>query len=444
MLEGRLWSKLPMFALPVAATAILEQLFSASDVAVVGNFTGAASTASVAAVGANTPISGLIVNLFIGVALGANVVVAQALGRRDQATVDRAVHTAVLMALIAGLMVAIIGEILAAPFLTLLKVPEDVFSLALLYLRIYLLGMPVILLYNFESAIFRSVGETRMPLLALTFSGVVNVLLNLFFVIVLHRTVDGVAMATVIANGISAAILFRRLTTTHLPIRMTPRRLRIDWQVLGQILRIGLPAGVQGAMFGISNLVVQSAINALGVVAMAASSAAFYIEVITFDILNAFGQACTTFVGQNYGAGQYQRCRRVMLLCIAEAALAIAFVLALVVVFGKPMLSIFNDTPAVIALGYIRLMVIMPAHFFSMVYEVLSGYLRGFGISLVPAILTVIGVCGLRVAWVQLVLPLAPNFTTLMIVYPVTLLTTAIFLIIATCVFHPVRKLEKA
>lgn len=211
MLHGSIWNKLPLFALPVAATAILEQLFNASDIAVVGNFTGGEKTVAVAAVGANSPIIGLIVNLFIGIALGANVVIANAIGRNDENGASRAVHTSIIVSVIGGLAVALIGELAAAPLLSTLNVPSDVFDLALLYLRIYLLGMPVILLYNFEAAVFRSVGDTKTPLITLAVSGVLNVLLNLFFVIVLHMNVNGVAIATVISNAVSAVILFIKL-----------------------------------------------------------------------------------------------------------------------------------------------------------------------------------------------------------------------------------------
>ena len=216
MLHGPIWNKIPQFALPVAATAILEQLFNASDVAVVGNFTGAESTLAVAAVGSNSSIISLIVNLFIGIALGSNVVIAHAIGHGDKASVHKAVHTSIVAAVLGGAAVTIIGELIAAPLLGLLHVPDEVFPLALLYLRIYLLGMPVILLYNFEAAIFRSVGETKIPLLALAASGVLNVILNLFFVIVLHMTVNGVATATVISNAVSSLILYKRLRTTTL------------------------------------------------------------------------------------------------------------------------------------------------------------------------------------------------------------------------------------
>lgn len=226
MIHGSIWNKIPRFALPVAATAILEQLFNASDVAVVGNFTGEAKTVSVAAVGANSPIISLIVNLFIGIALGTNVVIANAIGRNDRDTVRKTLHTSVLVAIFGGIFVAFLGEAAAAPILGMLNVPEDVFPLALLYLRIYLIGMPVILLYNFEAAIFRSVGDTKTPLAALAFSGVLNVLLNLFFVAVLHMTVNGVAIVTVISNAISSVLLFIKLRRTNGIIHLEAKELK--------------------------------------------------------------------------------------------------------------------------------------------------------------------------------------------------------------------------
>ena len=443
MLHGPIWSKLPRFALPVAATAILEQLFNASDIAVVGNFTGAEKTAAVAAVGANSPIIGLIVNLFIGVALGTNVVIAHAVGEGDKESVHKAVHTSVLLALAGGAVVAVLGELAAAPLLGLLNVPEDVFPLALLYLRIYLLGLPVILLYNFEAAIFRSVGETKTPLLALTASGVLNVALNLFFVAVLRMTVDGVAIATVLSNGVSSVILYRKLRKSAQEIHLEPKKLRIDRQSLGRILRIGLPAGLQSAVFAVSNIVIQSAINSLGTVVMAASSAAFNIEVITYDILNSFSQACTTFVGQNFGAGDTGRCRKTLFLCLAEGAVVLAAAITLILGLGRQLLAIFNNDPQVVETGFIRLMMVMLSHSFSLLYEVMSGYLRGFGISLPPALLTMLGVCGVRVGWIQWVFPQQKTFQSIMTAYPVSLSATALMIFIALLYYRPSRRAEK-
>ena len=440
MLHGSIWNKIPRFALPIAATGILEQLFNASDIAVVGNFTGAQRTAAVAAVGANSPV---IVNLFIGIALGANVVIANAIGRGDKATIRRAVHTSIVTALVGGALVAVLGEVIAAGLLSLLNVPADVYPLAEQYLRIYLIGMPVILLYNFEAAIFRSIGDTRSPLIALALSGVLNVLLNLFFVIVLHMTVNGVAIATVLSNAVSSAILFRKLLRSDTSIRVERRELRIDWAVLRRILQIGLPAGIQSAVFAVSNIVIQSAINSLGKIVMAASSAAFNLEIIAYDVLNAFSQACTTFVGQNYGAGQLKRCRKTLALCLIEDALASGTAILLVLFSGKFLLSLFNNDPQVIDIGYTRLMLIFTAYIFTMLYEVMSGYLRGFGISLVPAILTTVGVCGVRIAWIYTVFPTSRTFSTIMTAYPVSLSATAVLMLIALLIYHPSRRYDR-
>lgn len=440
MLHGPIWNKLPQFALPVAATAILEQLFNASDVVVVGNFTGAARTLAVAAVGANNSIIGLIVNVFIGIALGANVVIANAVGRGDRDTVQKAVHTSVTVSVVGGVLVAILGELIAGPLLGALHVPDDVFPLALLYLRIYLAGMPVILLYNFEAAIFRSVGDTKIPLMALATSGVLNVLLNLFFVAVLHMTVNGVAIATVISNAFSAALLYRRLRRTDREVYLDPKQLRIDGAVLKHILHIGLPAGVQSAVFAISNIVIQSAVNSLGTVVMAASSAAFSIEVITYDILNSFSQACTTFVGQNFGAGELKRCKKTLALCLLEGIVILTVSVTVFLTFGKTLLAIFNRDPEVIAIGYIRLVIVMLSHIFSLLYEVLSGYLRGFGISVVPAVLTMAGVCGIRIAWIKLVFPQFQTFRSIMLAYPISLVSTALLIFIAVVCYRPSKR----
>ena len=306
----------------------------------------------------------------------------------------------------------------------MLNVPDDVFPYALLYIRIYLIGMPVILLYNFEAAIFRSIGETKTPLKALAFSGVVNVLLNLFFVIVLKMTVNGVAIATVISNALSSVILFIKLMKTDSVIHVDVKSLRFDKNVFIRIIKIGLPAGVQSAVFSVANIVIQSAINSLGTVVIAASSAAFNIS------------------GQNYGAGQLKRCRKVLILSIIEDAIATAAAIILVLLSGRVLLSVFNNDPQVIKIGYTRLVMIFSAYTFSMLYENMSGYLRGFGISLLPAILTVIGVCGIRIFWIYTIFPQHRNFTAIMAAYPVSLSTTAVLIFIALIICRPSHKLE--
>ncbi len=440
MLNGSIWNKLPVFALPIAATGILEQLFNASDIAIVGNFAQTDKTAAVAAVGANSPIIGLILNLFIGIALGANVVIANAIGRDDRQTVQKAVHTSMVVSVIGGVLVAVIGEIIAEPLLTVLNVPDDVLELALLYLRIYFLGMPVILLYNFEAAIFRSIGETKMPLIALTLSGILNVLLNLFFVIVLKMSVNGVATATVLANFVSAGILYIKLIKSDKYIKVEFKKLRIDGKVFAKIMQIGLPAGIQSAVFAVANIVIQGAINSLGTTVIAASSAAFNIEIIAYNVMNSFSQACTTFVGQNFGANKIDRCKKTLFLCLIEDAIASGTAILIVLITGKFLLSIFNNNPEVIEIGYTRLVIIFIAYIFSMLYEVMSGYLRGFGFSLVPAILTTVGVCVLRIIWINTVFPANRTFVTIMTAYPVSLATTAVLIFIALIIYRPSKR----
>lgn len=442
ILNGSMWDKILRYALPVAATGILGQLFNASDIAIVGNFAQGDTVAAVAAVGANGPVIGLLLNIFIGIALGANVVIANAIGRGDNNTVSRAVHTSIVAAVIGGIIVGTLGQLVAEPVLSMLQVPEDVFPLALKYMRIYLLGLPVIFLYNFEAAIFRSAGDTKTPLIALALSGVLNVILNLFFVIVLNKTVDGVAIATVLANVVSSVVLLRRLLRSELFIHVEFKNLRIDWKILWRILKIGVPAGIQGAVFSLSNIVVQSAINSLGKVTMAASSAAFNVEVMAYYILNSFGQACTTFVGQNYGAGQIDRCRKALKLCLIESVIATACAVCIALLSGKYLIALFNNDPEVIRLGMVRMKFIFMSYIFSTIYDCMSGYMRGFGISLTPALLTIFGVCGTRIIWIYMVFPMSQTFETIMQVYPISLAINMVLIFCALIITRPSKRYD--
>lgn len=442
ILNGSMWDKILRYALPVAATGILGQLFNASDIAIVGNFAQGDTVAAVAAVGANGPVIGLLLNIFIGIALGANVVIANAIGRGDKETVSRAVHTSIVAAVLGGIIVGLLGQLVAEPVLSMLQVPEDVFPLALKYMRIYLLGLPVIFLYNFEAAIFRSAGDTKTPLIALALSGVLNVILNLFFVVVLNKTVDGVAIATVLANVVSSVVLLRRLLRSELFIHVEFKNLRIDWKILWRILKIGVPAGIQGAVFSLSNIVVQSAINSLGKVTMAASSAAFNVEIMAYYILNSFGQACTTFVGQNYGAGQIDRCRKALKLCLIESVIATACAVAIALASGKYLIALFNNDPEVIRLGMVRLKFIFMSYIFSTIYDCMSGYMRGFGISLTPALLTIFGVCGTRIIWIYMVFPMSQTFETIMQVYPISLAINMVLIFCALIITRPSKRYD--
>ncbi len=443
MLSGPLWKQIPRFALPVAITAILEQFFNATDIAVVGNLAAANRMEAVAAVGANAPLIALFINFFVGMTLGANVVIAHTIGAGRENDVSRAVHTSILWALLCGVPSIFVGETLAAPALRLLDVPEDIFPLALLYLQVYWLGMPALILYNFAAAIFRSVGETKTPLAVLLISAALNLLLDVFLVKESNLSVDGVAVGTVIAHTFSALTLCVLLCKSKKFIRLSPRKLRIDFQIWRQILTLGIPTGLASAVFSVSNIVIQNAINSLGSVVMAASAIAFNIEIITYNILNSFSQACMTFIGQNFGAGNLRRCRAVLRLCLTEGLIFLAIAGGFILYFGKPWIALFSDYDSVVKIGYIRLLLVLLSHVFTLLYEVMSAYLRGFGIAVVPAILTMLGVCGVRIAWVHWIFPQSHNFQTLMAAFPISLSVTLVLILLALLYYRPSKRFRK-
>ena len=440
MLDGSLWDRILIYAFPLAATGILQQLFNAADIAVVGRFTGSMASVCMAAVGANTPIVGLIVNLFVGISMGSNVVIATAAGRGDEELLRKTAGNSLVVALLGGVLMTVIGELTAVPLLQSQNVPAEVLPLAAVYLRIYFAGMPVILLYNFAAAVYRGKGNTKTPLIALTTSGILNVFLNLFFVIVFGMNVDGVAVATVISNAVSAVFLFAGLCRKNGPVAVRLQDLRPDARILSRIMRIGIPTGIQMAVFAVANIILQAAINSLGTVVMAASSAAYNIEVLAYYILNSFSQACTTFVGQNNGAGNRRRCRRILKDCILEDFIFTLLSIILILFFGRQMLGLFNPDKEIVATGYLRLLWVFSAFAFSMLYENIAGYLRGFGISLVPSLLTVIGVCGIRIAWIYTVFQSSRAFPSILAAYPVSMAATAVMLIIAVLVMKPSAK----
>lgn len=439
ILEGSLWRAIPLFALPVAATSILEQLSSLIDTVMIGHFTENGSL-GMAAVGANTPIMSLVINLFVGISLGANVVIANAIGAGRKDTVHKAVHTSIAVVAL-GVVAAVIMEILSEPLLALLSVPADTLPEAVLFLRVYLLGLPAILLYNFEAAILRSVGDTRTPLRALVTSAVVNVLLDIVLMPVLHLGVGGCALGTTVCYTMSATLLFRRLLRIDSPVRVTPRQIGIDRPTLARIVRIGLPAGIQSAVFALANIIVQTAINSLGSEVIAASSAALTLEFVCYGLLNSFSQGGTTFVGQNYGAKNIDRCKKTLKVCLVEDGAIALVTICTIIALGRTLLALFNGDPNVVAVGYIRVCTIFPAYIFSMVYENVSGYLRGFGISTLPAALTTLGVCGIRFFWVGVVFPANPTFQNIMLVYPVSLGVTAALIVGAALIARPAKTL---
>lgn len=427
MLEGSLWDKMIVFALPLAFTGMLQQLYNAADVAVLGRFV---SDVAVAAVGNNVPVIGLIISFCMGLALGVNVVVARALGMKNDRKANEAVRTSFLTAIVFGVVALIIGQLLAGPAMQWLDVPAEVRDDALMYLRVYLLGMPFIAVYNFLAAVFRSQGDTQTPLWALLAASLFNIAGNLLAVLVFNWGIAGVALATVLANLLSSVILFIRLTHLEGPLRLVPSQLfQIDSSALRSIVRIGWPAGIQGAVFSISNLVIQSAINSLGPEAMAGSVAAFTIEINVYCFINAFALAATTFVSQNYGARNLERCRRVMWTAMGLNMLATILMTTLVLIFGRNLLGIFTHNPEVIALGMIRIFWVVLPQPISVVMDTLSGCMRGYGYSMPPAMVTLIVICSVRLIWVYTAFPLSPTYETLMMVYPLSWIITMIGLI---------------
>ena len=441
MTEGSLWNKILGFAFPLAMTGILQQAFNAADIAVVGNFTGELGEACMAAVGANTPIINFIINGFLGISLGTNVVIANAVGSKDDETVQKAVHTSMIVAVLGGILVALLGELLAEPIFRMQNISEESFGMALLYFRIYIAGTPVILLYNFEAAIFRGIGNTRIPFLALVIAGLINVGLNVFFVVFMGRTVDGVATATVISNMISGIVLLLFLKKSKTPAKFNEKKLRISGSVLKKILKIGIPSSLQACVFSAANIIIQSAINSLGTLVAAASSAAFNIEIFSYYVLNSFGQACTTFTGQNYGARKFDRCKKSLKLCLLEGIVIEGLMVAFLLFFGRNLIAIFKPgNPELIEIGYIRVMFITTAHLFSLFYDVMSGYMRGYGISLSPALVTMCCICGIRIIWIYTVFEQFRSFTSIMAVYPLSLGVNALAIFILLLIKRPAKK----
>ena len=424
---GSIVDKVFLFAIPLMLTSMLQQLFNATDVAVVGKF---ASKEAMAAVGSNTPIVSLLVNFFVGISVGSNVLIARCIGARDSDKAKSAVRTSMAFAVAAGIFVAVLGNIIAAPVIELLGVPPEVKNYSITYLRLYFSGVPFIMLYNFEAAIFRSNGNTRTPLICLFIGGVFNVAANLFFVLVLGMDVDGVAIATVLANVISSMLLLHFLRKEDSVIHVNVAKVRINRDDLVTILRIGMPAGLQSAVFSISNLCIQSGINSLGADYMAASSAAFNIEIFAFFVVNAFTQTLVTFIGQNYGAGKYERCRDIVRKTLLVSWVFTTVISVLLLVFARPLLSLFTNEPQVIEAGLLRVRLLLYAETLNVLMDNLSGAMRGLGKSLVPALTTLICVCGVRIIWVFTGFQIYHTWLSIMIVFPVSWAVNALFIII--------------
>ncbi len=421
MMHGPLLGKILWFSLPLAASSILQQLFNSADVAVVGRFAG---SSALAAVGSSGAVINLLINLFTGLSVGANVVIAGYIGSGEKEKSRRAVHTSVMVAFLSGVFLLFLGIAVSKWVLIRMGTPADVLDEGILYLRLYFLGMPFFMLYNFGSAVLRSKGDTRRPLYALLVSGIINVLLNLFFVIVFHMGVAGVAVATVIANGVSAALVCRCLAGEEEALRLCWKDLAIDRTELIRIIRIGAPAGIQGLVFSLSNVCIQSGINSFGSDAVAGSAAAVNFEYFTYYTINAFVQAAVTFTSQNYGAGRYDRCKKVLGVCMC-CAVGIAGAMSLIFVAGREsFIRIYAVDAAVVEYAMIRMFHVQLLEFMPAFYEVPGGALRGMGYSVLPSVISVLGSCGFRFVWIYTVFARVGGFGTLMNVYPATWILT--------------------
>lgn len=437
MLHGPLLGKLILFALPLIATSILQQLFNSADTAVVGRFV---SNEAQAAVGANSSVINLLVNTFVGISVGSNVIIAGFAAQQKSGRIHKAVHTTIAFALILSAFIMLIGELVAEPLLRIMATPDNVMPLAVRYLRIYLVGVPFEMVYNFGSAILRSRGDSKRPLYSLLLSGIVNVFLNLFFVLVCGMNVEGVAIATVISNAGASWLVLGFLMKEDGAFRFRFRDLCIDRDILHKMVLIGAPAGLQGAVFSISNICVQSAINTFGSEAVAGASIGLYFDMFTYYFSYGFSQACLTFASQNHAVREEARCRRIFILSMA-AGLAFTFAVGLVFNLGKGFFLGFYSTDAIV-LGYasVKMLHTCLTQFLEVPFDVSGSMLRAYDHPLAPAIITIIGTCIFRLGWVFLVFPHHHDFTGLMNVYPVSWILTDILMLATWFIVQKRRK----
>ncbi len=409
MLQGPLLKNIIFYTVPIVLTSWLQLLFNAADLVVVGQFDGSNCLAAGGATGA---ITNLIVNLFIGLSVGAGVTVAHGLGSGDDEAVRRAIHTAIPAAIISGLFLTVVGVSLSKTFLTWMDTPENILPMSTIYMQIYFGGMTFNMVYNFAASILRAAGDTQSPLKFLAISGVINVVLNLIFVIVFHMNVAGVALATTISQGVSAVLVVRTLMRRTDVCRLELNKLRIHKPQLVKMIRIGLPAGVQGSMFSISNVMIQSSINSFGDIVMSGNTAAGNIEGFVFTAMNAFHQTAVNFTGQNVGARQYDRVKKILFTCLGCVAVTGIVLGTALYVFGPQLLSIYiTDSQEAIGYGMIRMSYICAVYFLCGLMDVSTGALRGMGASTVPMIISVLGVCGIRLLWIGTIFQM-PQFHT--------------------------------
>ena len=438
MIHGPLAGKLLLFAIPLMLSSMLQLLFNAADIVVVGRFAG---KEALAAVGSNTALINLVTNLFIGLSVGANVVIANYLGAGKKEEICKTLHTGIVMALMAGFFVLVVGIIFAKQFLIWMVCPQDVIRLSTIYLRIFFLGMPAMMVYNFGSAMMRAFGDTRRPLYYLFVSGILNVILNLILVIVFSMSVAGVAIATVVSQYMSAGLVIRCMMREKGEMHLSLRKLRLDRATARKIIGIGLPAGFQGTVFSLSNVVIQSSINSFGSVVIAGSAAASNVEGFVYMAMNAFHQTAITFAGQNYGARDIGRVKRVMGLCLLYVTITGLLLGQAVVFFATPLLHIYSQDMAVIVAGIVRMKYVCSLYFLCGVMDVLVGILRGMGRAVMPMIVSILGACGLRLVWIATVFVHIRKPEILYLSYPVSwTITLSVHFI---CLFYLLKKEAK-
>ena len=419
MLEGGIFGKMCKVAIPIALMSTLQQLFNATDMAVAGRFASSNAMAS------NAPVINIVVMLFTGLSIGSNVLIAGLVGAGKKERVNAAMHTGFSVALISGLIMLTVGCLIAKPILGLLDTPASIMPLAVSYLKLYFLGMPFLMIYDFGNAVLRAVGDTKRPLFCLMFSGMVNVVLNLILVIGFQMSSDGTAIATTIANAVSAALIYRLLVKETGMLHFDWKKLALNRTYLKRIIAIGGPAGLQGMIFSVSNIVIQAAINHFGAACVAGNSAGLNFEYISYFFVNGFAQATVTFISQNYAAHQYQRCRRIARVAMFSAILFTTIVSSAFYLFRYPLVDdIFSTNPAVVHYAIIRITFIALLEPLTATYEIAGGSLRGIGHSMAPAVITLVGCCILRVVYIAVMLPHFTSFTQVALIYPVTWIIT--------------------
>lgn len=438
MCSGALLPKILLYSLPLMLSGILQLLFNAADVVVVGRFAG---SDALAAVGSTSSLINLLVNVFMGLSVGTNVMVARFFGAGQKKELEEMVHTAILTSIVSGVVLVFVGLILSRPALLLMDTPEDVIDQAVLYIRIYFVGMPVMMLYNFGSAVLRAVGDTRRPLYFLMIAGVVNVALNLFFVIALSMGVAGVALATIISQTISALLVLLCLMRTEGDYRVDLKRLRIVKDKMIKMIKIGLPAGMQGALFSVSNVLIQSSVNSFGSIAMAGNTAAQNLEGFVYTAMNSLHQTCISFTGQNYGARQYKRMGKILMICLG-CVIAVGVLMGNgVYLAGGVLLKLYSPDAEVIQYGILRLFYICTTYALCGMMDVMVGSLRGMGYGIMPMLVSLTGACLFRVVWIMTIFKAHHSLEILYVSYPISwALTFAVHLLCFFIVYRRVLR----